>query len=49
MPFSFHFQGNFFHNVGSIVIFAIFGTIISALIVGGGLYLLGEVSRPYFL
>uniref|UniRef100_A0A1X7TTU4 Sodium/hydrogen exchanger 8 n=1 Tax=Amphimedon queenslandica TaxID=400682 RepID=A0A1X7TTU4_AMPQE len=34
-------KGNFFQNLGSIVIFAVLGTAISAVIVGGGLYLLG--------
>ena len=38
------FQGNFFANIGSICVFAIFGTIISALTVGGGVYLLGKVK-----
>ena len=37
-------QGNFFQNMGSICVFAVFGTIISATIVGGGVYLLGQVS-----
>ena len=41
--YSFFFQGNFFQNIGSILLFAILGTVISAVIVGGGLYLLGQV------
>ena len=35
-------KGNFFQNLGSIVIFAVFGTIISTLLVGLGLFLLGK-------
>ena len=42
-------QGNFFQNLGSIIIFAVFGTAISAVIVGGGLYVLGVVSVHYSL
>jgi len=34
-------KGNFFQNLGSIIIFAVFGTMISTLLVGLGLYLLG--------
>ena len=39
--FWFLFEGNFFTNLGSILLFAIIGTTISALVVGGGVYLLG--------
>lgn len=42
--FIFLSQGNFFQNIGSIILFAVVGTLISALIVGGGVYLLGQVS-----
>ena len=41
----FTFQGNFFANIGSICVFAIFGTIISAVTVGGGVYLFGKVCQ----
>merc|ERR1712131_180891 len=34
-------KGNFFQYLGSIIIFAVFGTMISTLLVGLGLYLLG--------
>ena len=37
-------QGNFFQNLGSIMLFAVVGTAISAMIVGGGMYGLGQVS-----
>ena len=36
-----------FYILGSIVIFAIFGTIISALVVGGGVYLMGLADLVY--
>lgn len=36
-------QGNFFQNIGSITLFAVIGTAISAFIVGGGIYFLGQV------
>ncbi|XP_057291226.1 sodium/hydrogen exchanger 8-like [Hydractinia symbiolongicarpus] len=37
-------KGNFFANLGSIIVFAIFGTIISAVIVGSGIYFLGQAK-----
>ena len=46
-------QGNFFKNIGSIAVFAVVGTAISTLIVGGGLFALSKVGSlvipPYFV
>lgn len=42
-------QGNFFQNIGSIMVFAVIGTTISAMFVGGGIYLMGVAGIAYNL
>lgn len=42
-------KGNFFQNIGSIMVFAILGTVISAFVIGAGIYLLGLAQVAYRL
>uniref|UniRef100_A0A915JXZ7 Sodium/hydrogen exchanger n=1 Tax=Romanomermis culicivorax TaxID=13658 RepID=A0A915JXZ7_ROMCU len=42
-------KGNFFANIFSILLFAVVGTVISAVFIGGGIYFLGQAQVIYNL
>ena len=42
-------KGNFFANIGSILVYAVFGTMISTFIVGSGIYMISKFNDEYEL